>query len=112
MARWAALLVEAERLGLTVAGSEAAGVLGGRRLTLTRTLGDAQGQRFSVRGYLDPPLDLGLSMREIVTASILARAPMTGHPDLDAEFTVEGDEPGRVRQLFNGPLRDELAALY
>jgi hypothetical protein len=112
MATWGEMLLEAQRLGLTIAADEASGEIAGRRLTLKLTMGDRQGQVITVRADLDPPVDLGLTMRERVTASLLSPQAMTGHTDLDAEFAIAGDEPARLRAFFTGPLCEELAALY
>jgi hypothetical protein len=107
-----AFLDHAASLGLTVSGSSAAGLVDGRRVELGITLSSNAGASYAVRTHLDPPLDLGLDMRERRLGRFGEAPVVTGHPDLDAEFSVSADEPERVRALFTSDLRGEVAALY
>lgn len=107
-----AFLDHAASLGLAVSGTSAAGLVEGRRVELAITLSSESGTTYAVRTRLDPPLDLGLDMRERRLARLGEAEVITGHPDLDAEFSIAADEPERVRALFLGDLRAEVAALY
>ncbi|APR83435.1 Hypothetical protein A7982_08784 [Minicystis rosea] len=106
------LLRAAERRGLVAQGRSASGAIEGRRVSLGFDTAGRNGENVIVRAYLDPPLDLGLTLRERVVASVLEFDDITGHPDLDGEFVITGDEPDRVRTLLHGPLGDATAALY
>lgn len=106
------LLRAAKRRGLEVRGRSASGAIDGRRVSLGVDTASRNGESVAVRAYLDPPLDLGLTLRARVVASVLEFDHVTGHPDLDGEFTITGDEPARVRAFLAGPLGDAAAALY
>jgi hypothetical protein len=58
------LLCAAEGLGLVVSQGAASGTIDGRRVSFgVELLGSREGMTGVVRGWLDPPLDLGLDAR-------------------------------------------------
>ncbi|MFT3773318.1 MAG: hypothetical protein QM820_48685 [Minicystis sp.] len=102
----------AQQHGFTPVENASSGLFEGRRVSFGFSFTSNNAETFTVDAWLDPPLDLGLSMRERILAAVLEHDHVTGHPDLDGEFTITGDDPDRVRAFFAGPLRDDLAALY
>jgi hypothetical protein len=111
MVMWANVAAAAAELGIAAHGRRAEGLVDGRHVSVELSLTDQQ-TLVLVRGVLDPPLDLGLAMHRRQMALLGSNAVETGSDDLDAEFSIAGDEPPRVRDLFEPALRDHLVALY
>jgi hypothetical protein len=102
----------AERLGLTVERGGASGVIDGRRVKVWVSFPYTNRQSVNVRGQLEWPLDLGVHVAKAVRSPFGEGPIRIGHPDLDGELTVLGDEPARVRMLLDGAIADALVALY
>lgn len=108
---WAIVVGAASKLGLTVQIQEATGLVEGRPIRIKLEPFGEQ-VRLVVHSRLDPPLDLGLTMRRNELTLNLPGKVTTGSDDLDSEFTVKGDDPSRVRELFTEDLAGHLFALH
>jgi hypothetical protein len=97
--------------GLGFNGNEIVGSKYGqaiRAYTETRGSGENQSTHTVVAARLHPPLDLGLSIRRHGFFNDLFNAApdiVVGDAPFDAIFMVSGDEPERVAQLLQAPLR-------
>jgi hypothetical protein len=106
------LLRRAEELGLTVSGRAAHGTIDGSRVSLAFELVDHQNWTAVVHGWMDPPLDLGLDIHRRVAVGLTQPEAVSGNPDLDSEFVIEGDEIARVEELLDAPLCARLVATH
>src|SRR4051812_16347834 len=105
MVSWVQVQEAAATLGLSTRDREAEGLVDGRRVSLVFHWTDQQAYLL-VHGWLEPPLDLGLKMRRREVVPVLGQSAVTtGSDDLDSEFSIEGDDPARVGDLFTPALR-------
>lgn len=101
----------AATLGFTAHRSEAHGVLSGHHVSLELDWASRPGQVI-ISARLDPPLDLGLEMHRRQVLLGTSNEATTGSADLDIEFSVEGDEPLRIEELFEARLREQILTLH
>ncbi|AKT42047.1 hypothetical protein [Chondromyces crocatus] len=111
MVRWSEVQKAADQLGFSSHGNKASGRIQGRRVSLELDGFDHHAQLF-VRGWLSPPLDLGLSLLPRATARQQQGRLAFDELGLDRAFLLEGDEPARIRSLLTPPLREQLLALH
>jgi len=111
MVSWNQVQEAAVRLGIASRGGEAEGFIHGRPVSLKLNWIDQKAQ-ILVSSRLEPPLDLGLEMHRRQVILIGGNVVSTGSDDLDIEFSISGDDPVRVRELFDAPLREHLVALH
>ncbi|AKT42058.1 hypothetical protein [Chondromyces crocatus] len=99
-------------LGLSPSGHHFEGRVDGVRVSMTDRPPPAEKTVFQLDGWLDPPLDLGLSMRRRVMVLHRRSRFSTGNEDLDDEFSLKADERARVGELFTPALRRQLVAMH
>ena len=111
MAPWDDVKAASATLGFTARDNQAEGVIDGRRVSLSLDWTNRQTLVF-VRGWLSPPLDLGLEVHRRQVTLAGENSVRTGSDDLDTEFSIDGDDPSRTGELFTPALREHLVALH
>lgn len=100
----------ASSLGLAMEGGDLVGTIEGRSVRASHQF-DRGILRAQAIARIEPSLDLGLDVHRVAVTLSLPGAVELGSPDLDDEFRITGDEPGRVAAFFTDELRGRLVSL-